>query len=1002
LIRRSIAVAMTALGMLMAASVAQADTQDIIEPQGATQSPADGWQTGTCTTDTPQCSVATPAQFFKTAGGHPPSAFTQYIIRHGVDTPFVFPSPPFPAGTTNPVLPLIDPFVNRSIETLRVDLPPGLTVNPEATAAKCPLENFHEHKDVTLAPGVVIKVPNCPAASKVGEEKVTAVTNVDGVPIPTALGPVVTPRGFVVGPSVAAQTQISVFNIEPEAGEPALFGFLAGGKEEVFLRTEVSWESDYHESFTIQGPEPAIGTSTLISRLINVGTSGNGTYITNPTTCFDPEAAATDQLYSTWFRARSFGEPNPTFPVGSTPFESKLPEHEGPEGCESIPFDPSIDVEPGTNQVDSPASPTVTTSMPFEDPSAGGNVQGQSHLRSASVTMPAGMGLNPSGSVGLEACKDADFRKGVRANNNTCPSDSIVGSAEIVTPVLDEPLEGDIYVGQQKSTDPASGEEFRILVEAKSEELGIVTRLIGNVAANPVTGQLTTTFDEQQVGPLAGPLPKGLPQVPFEDVILRFDGARKVLSSPPICASADTTSTMVPWSDPAATAHPGDSFTLTNTPTGGACPVTLAQRAFAPVYTANTDSSQAGAFSPFRVHIGRTDGQQEIKDVDVTLPKGLTGKLAGIPYCSEGAIAAAASRSGKDEEKAPSCKFSSLGSVVTTSGTGANPLRLTGNVVLAGPYKGAPLSLVAITPAVSGPFDLGNVVVRVALNVDPTTAQIHAVSDVIPDVFSGVKLDLRTIDFDIDRDGFMVNPTNCSAQATTGAIKGGGANPADPAAFSSSPFSTPFAATGCEGLGFKPKLTTTLSGPTKRAKYPRLTAVLEARKGDANIASTTLALPHAFFVAQEHIKTVCTKPQLASHTCPASSVYGEAEAESPLLDEPLKGLVHLVPGGHKLPDLVADLRGQVDIQLHGVISSKKGGIKTVFDSVPDVAVKKFTLKMKGGKKGLIVNSTNICKGKQLAQLDIQAQNGKRVKTNKYKLNLTSCGKKAKKGKKGKK
>ncbi len=317
---------------------------------------------------------------------------------------------------------------------------------------------------------------------------------------------------------------------------------------------------------------------------------------------------------------------------------------------------------------------------------------------------------------------------------------------------------------------------------------------------------------------------------------------------------------------------------------------------------------------------------------------------------------------------------------------------------LAGPYKGAPLSLAVITPAVSGPFDLGVVVVRVALKVNPETAQITAVSDVIPDVFDGVKLDLRTIDFNIDRSGFMVNPTNCAAQAVTGAINGGGADPTNPAAFSSYAVNTPFQATGCKSLKFKPKLVTKLTGGTTRNKYPRLTATLTGRKKDANIARTALTMPSAFFVAQNHIKTVCTRPQLAAKQCPKSSVYGQAEATSPLLDGKLKGPVYLVPGGHTLPDLVADLRGQVNIQLRGVISSKRGGIKTVFNNTPDVAVKKFVLKMQGGKKGLIVNSTNICKGDRRAILNIKGHNGKQVKNNKYKLNLASCGKK-KKGKK---
>jgi hypothetical protein len=978
---------MAVLAMLLTASVAQANTGDIIEPQPTPGTPGtakDGWQAANCTSDTVpgKCSPATPEQFFKTAGGHPPIGFTQYIIQHTVTL-------------ANVIEPIVPPLEGRDIKTLRVDLPPGLTVNPEATTEKCTLAEFL-HKP---APGVF--VPECKAATKTGEEQATLVVNEAGFELepgkPLPLGARL--------PLIPGVFDVPVFNLvpnslSPNAHEPALFGFVIADKEPIFLETEVSWESDFHESFTIRIPAEAEGTGlqTLISRLVSFGqATGNGTYITNPTTCFDPEEASTKHLYSTFFRAESYLEPNPTFPSGSAPFESPLPEGVRQFGCANVPFEPSIKMAPGTTAVDSPAAPTVTTEMPFEVPSGPNNKIGQSHLRSVQETMPAGMGLNSSGSVGLAACTDDQFHKGKRINKNGCPEASIIGTAEIKTPVLSKTLTGNIYVGQQKSNDPTSGEEFRVLVEAKEEELGIVVRLIGNVSANPITGQLTATFDEQEVGPLAGALPKGLPQVPFEAVVLKFDGPHKVLSTPPTCSASTTTSTMVPWSTPASTKTPSDSFTLSSVPGGGTCPTTLAQRTFVPSYTTKSDSTQGGAFSPFRVHIGRPDGQQEIKLVNVTFPKGLTGKLAGIPYCSEEAIVAAAGKRGIDEQKSSSCSSASqIGTTSTESGTGPAPLKLPGKVYLAGPYKGAALSAVVITPAVSGPFDLGNVVVRVALNVNPITAQINAVSDVIPDVFGGVKLDIRTIDFNVDRNQFMVNPTNCAAQATTGALNGGGADPTNPAAFSSYAVNTPFQATGCSSLGFKPKLHVRLTGGTHRAQNPQLRAILEMPKGNANIARTALTLPHALFLDQSHIGTVCTKPQLASRTCPKASVYGNAEAISPLLGEPMKGKVYLVPGGHELPDLVADLRGQVDIQLHGVISSKRGGLKTVFNEVPDVPVSKFTLNMRGGKKSLLVNSTNTCKHPQRAGLLFKAQNGKKLVNNKFRLSIASCAKKKKK------
>jgi hypothetical protein len=992
MVRRSIALVVTALVVLLAASAAQADTQDVIQPQNETAD--QGFQSGTCTANEEagkQCSPETPGLFFKKAAGHPPLGFTQYIIQH---EPFaaVLPQPPFPVGSVKAEI--VEPLSGRTIKTLRTDLPPGLTVNPEATASRCPISSFLNKVGENF-------VPICDPATKVGEDRVTLVTNKDEVEIAPGLK---APKGFVVPPSEATGTKVSLFNLIPAPGEPAKLGFVIRGKVPVILETEVAWENDFHESFRIKLPvtpeaAEASGFSTLISRLMSNGRSGNETYLTNPTTCFDPNEAPFEKLYSTWFRAESYGEPNPTFPAGSTAIEAPLPKEGGKqvmqEGCGEVPFNPSIEASVTTTAVDSATGGTVDVKLPFDPATEGGAGLSQSHLRKAEVTLPLGMGLNPSGAKDLVSCTDAQFKKGVRIYANECPAASKVGHAEIISPPLAEPLEGDVYVGEQKSMDPTSGEEFRILVEAKSETEGIAVRLVGNVKANPTTAQLTGVFTDQITGPFAGKLPDGLPQVPFESVKLSFDASKAVLTSPPTCSVAETNGQLEPWARPGTTAPVNSKFTLSSVPGGGACPQTLAQRKFAPSYTANTDNTKAATYSPFRVNIGRPDGQQELKLVNVTLPKGLTGKLAGIPYCSEAAINAAAAQTGKAQRAASSCPASSqIGTTTTAAGTGGSPLQLAGKVFLAGPYKGAPVSLAVITPAVAGPYDLGNVVVRVAVNVDPATAQVNAVSDVIPDVFGGVKLDLRTIKFDIDREKFMLNPTNCAKQATAGTINGGGGNPADSAAWSSYAVNAPFQASGCGKLGFKPKLHVRLKGGTKRNKNPQLRAVLEAPSGQANLARTALTMPHSLFLDQSHIGTVCTRPQLASQTCPKASIYGSAEAVTPLLDKKLKGNVYLVSApNHELPDLLADLRGQVNIQVRGVISSKRGGLKSVFNNLPDVPVKKFILNMKGGEKSLLVNSTNTCNGKQLAVLNIKGQNGKKVKSNKFGLNITACGKK---------
>jgi hypothetical protein len=951
--RRSIAVGLVALLVLLAASVAQASiTSDIIEPQHDPATAADGWQSGSCTADqtnppppaTPKpCSPETPELFFKQAGGHPPSAFTLFVVRHPEPKELV----------PGKFFSIPEAF----IKDIRVELPVGLSINPESLP-RCPLTKFNPPygEECELM------------GSTVGTENLTLSLLKD----PTTGNPL---PGLLLDPSKATGTQVPNYNLEPNFGEPALFGFIAGKAQRVFFETDVAWDTDYHASFIIKDIHDAAesGSATVISRLVNNGRAGaDETFISNPTTCLSKDH------YVTLFGIDSHETPDPAGPP-KLPNSGRLAsDPESPTGCENVPFDPSIHVAPGTNQVDSPAPVTVTTELPYN---TGGDSISESHLKNATVVMPKGLGINPSGSKGLVACTDAQFHKGERVNQNECPAASVIGTAEIDTPPLPAgALKGKIYVGEQKSTDPTSGEEFRALIEAESERYGIHVRLIANVKADPATGQLTAEIREN-------------PQVPFESVKLKFDGSKSVLSTPPTCAAAKTTSTMEPWSTPLSTKSPSDEFTLTADPGGGACPQNLAQRRFAPAYTAASDTMAAGSFSPFRVHIGRGDGEQELKQVDALLPKGLSGKLAGVPYCPEAAIAAAGAKAGKAEQANPSCPAASMvGSTSTASGTGPDPVQLPGKVYLAGPYKGAPISLAVITPAVQGPFDLGTVVVRVALNVNPITAQIRAVSDVIPDVYGGVKLDLRSVDFNMDRSQFTVNPTNCEPGATAGSLAGGGADPTDAAKFSAYGFNVPYQTTDCGKLGFKPRLKVKLFGPTTRAHFPRLQATLRARPGDANIGRTALTLPHALFLEQGHIGTVCTNPKLASHTCPADSVYGQAEAVSPLLAEPLKGAVYLVPSGHELPDLVADLQGQVEVQLHGTVSSKRGGLRTVFESVPDVPVTKFVLNMRGGRKSLLVNSTNTCKHPQRAVLSIKGQNGKSVTNNKFPLDIVSCRK----------
>ncbi len=933
-----------ALGMGFGAVPGSAETIDqstIIAPQHKPPQVDDGWQAGTCFSDSPatECSVDTPSLFFEQAAGHPQIGFTQFIIKH---------------TTTEPAPPVKLEEPVGDIRTVRVDLPAGLSVNPQATP-QCPQSTF---ETTPLS---------CPAGSNVGTSYAVA----------ALLG--------VVSPQLPA----TVYNIDPPQGEPARFGFNLLGNN-VYLRAGVAWEGDYHEYFTIDAPTSPVG-HVLKNRLVFEGRKGNGTFITTPTTCFDWTQAPFQHVYSTYLRAdgRGPGLEDPNFPNGSPFIESELPPNTSPKECGLIPFGPSIAVEPGTTQTDSPAAADVEVAVPFEVPSVAEiaqplTKQASSQLRTAKLTLPQGMGINPSAANGLATCTNNQLGKGTRSLANSCPAASKIGTVAVDTPPLPNgSLTGDVYVGQQLSRDPTSGEEYRIFVEAKSDRYGIVARLIGNVSANPQTGQLTTTFAEN-------------PQVPFSSFRLHFNGGPKSpLTSPPTCGPNQASSQMVPWSGNAP-ASPGAKFGLTTAPGGGSCAKTLGERPFSPGFDTNNSNPKGGAFTQFAMNIARSDGNQELKGVDVTLPPGLTAKLAGVRYCPAAAIATATANGGAAEAADSSCPDKSLvGRAAISAGSGPSPYHTTGKVFLAGPYHGAPLSLAVITPATAGPFDLGSVVVRVALFVDPATAQVNAVSDPVPHVFGGALLDIRSVAVKLDRPKFALNPTNCSAMKVAGALLGGGGNPLDPAAFSSFAVSSPFKVNGCENLDFKPKLYMRLFGGTRRAKSPKLRAILIAREGDANIGRAAVTLPKALALEQSSLANVCTRTQFAAHDCPKDSIYGYATAETPLLDGPLKGPVYLRSSDNELPDMVAALNGQVDIALAGRIDSAKGRLRTTFDVVPDVPVSKFALTVRGGKHGLLVNTRSLCTRKYKAIARFKAQNGK--KSNQRPKLRTRC-KKLRKGK----
>ena len=569
------------------------------------------------------------------------------------------------------------------------------------------------------------------------------------------------------------------------------------------------------------------------------------------------------------------------------------------------------------------------------------------------------MSINPAAANGLAACSEAQIELG-GPEPASCPPESQLGTAEVISPLFEHTLPGEIFLAQQRLN--KFGALLALYVVIDDPVTGTVIKLPGRLEADPQSGQLTTRFEEN-------------PQLPFSHFRLRFfGGTGAALKTPEACGSYTIASEFSSWSGGAPT-RSSDSFTLDRGADGKPC----SPPRFAPTVRAGSGAPAAGQFSPFVLRLDRAEGEQRFATVNVQLPKGLLARLKGVPYCSDAALSQipTAEGTGGAQAAAPSCSAASQVGVLSTGlGSGARPYFAGGKVYLAGPYKGAPLSLALVVPALAGPFDLGNVVVRAALQIDPETAQVAVVSDPIPSILHGIPTDIRSIVVDINRPQFTLNPTSCEPDSV------GGSASSQQGLIAS--FSSRFQVGGCNDLGFKPRISLALNGPTKRGGHPALRAVVKYPAGGAysNVARAAVQLPHSAFFENDHLTSICTGPQFAAGKCPRSSIYGRAAVTTPLLDEALKGPVYLrASGGQRaLPDLVAELNGQIKINLVGHIDSKNQGLRATFVGVPDAPIAKFTLSMSGGRKSLLVNSTDVCVRKHLATVSFTAHNGKVAKS----------------------
>jgi hypothetical protein len=808
----------------------------------------------------------------------------------------------------------------QDVKDIVVELPPGFVGDPLATP-QCPQYLVHNSA--------------CPAASRVGTIGIsTEKTGASGV------------------------EEEPVFNVVPEHGYPAEFGFEFLAREFVMYASVVKTPSGYRLRVTVPGLPRASHslqiTGVTLTFFGDPAVSDGGAFaptafLANPTDCSAGPLNARVEVDS-WQNPGAFvSKETTTYPHIS--------------GCNLLQFQPTIGVQPETTVADEPSGYSVDLRVP-QPPNISPALT-TADLRDAKIALPEGVSVSPSAADGLAGCREngpegIDMPNGGLAPNQAgegeaigadglshltaghCPPASTVASVEITTPLLAEPLRGHLFLAQPKcggESQPActeasatNGELFGLYLEVEGS--GAVIKLKGQTSADPVTGRLTATFKEN-------------PQLPFSELKVQLKGGpRAPLANPQTCGPAQTVTDLIPWGTPEVPdATPSSSFEVS-------CP---GLGAFAPSFSAGTLTPTAGAFSPFTVTLSRHDREQDLSGVSVVMPPGLLGLLSRVALCAEPQAASG------------TCGPQSLvGHTTVAAGAGSQPFYVTGTVYLTGPYRGAPFGLSIVVPAKAGPFNLGNVIVRAAVGVDPHTAQIIATSDPLPQIIDGVPLRVQKITVTTDRPGFMFNPTNCVQQqvtATIAAIQGATAN-----------VTSPFAAGGCASLPFKPSFTASTQAKTSKLNGASLDVKISAPgQGpqtnpavvpEANIKKVDVQLPLALPSRLTTLQKACVAEQFEANPagCPAASVVGTAIANTPVLPAPLEGPAYLVShAAAAFPDLVIVLQGNgVVIDLTGNTLIRKGITYSKFDTTPDAPISSFELKLPEGPHSALAAYGNLC------------------------------------------
>ncbi|HWG30244.1 MAG TPA: hypothetical protein VN676_06830 [Steroidobacteraceae bacterium] len=882
---------------------------------------------------------------FTQAGGHP----------WALTTTGEFTSEETAAGAT---IPTRDP---KDIVTI---LPPGLLGDPQATP-RCPLALLTTHSPTQGLP--------CPSSTQVG----TYAIEFEGGN--AFMGPIIN-----VTPAAGESAEFALENESGGLNEPLLTAHLVHSAQGAYGFTVVSNEvpmvnlvrfevtfwgvpaDPSHDSLrgrfcTSQRPRP-------LECEVGVGNEPAGVapvpFLSMGTNCAAGPETAT-------LRADSWEEPGSVREGHYSGYSEASTTLPAVTGCNLLSFPTSLALQPDTQLADAPVGVGVNVSVPQNEQPSG---RATPHLRDAVVTLPPGMSISPGIVDGIQAC-DENGPEGINFEGpeseevgllgelqlapGHCPNASTVGTAEAITPLLPQPVKGHVYLARPScggaaqaactTQDALDGRLYQLYLElggtGELGDAGINIKAHGYVEANPATGQLTTKFLEN-------------PQTPFSELKIHLNGGpRAPLDNPSTCGLATTTADFTPWSEPGLTPEGLQvAGTPDSTPSsffdveGCANPPRLS-----PGFTSGTVSPQAGAFSTFTVNLTRGDREQFIKGVQVHTPPGLLGMLSSVPLCG-----------GADAQSGHCPESSKIGTTRVASGAGSHPFEIGGSVYLTTGYGGAPFGLSIVTDAVAGPFNLGLVVVRARIAVDPVNSSLTITTNetgpyAIPQILFGVPLRLKQVTVDIDRPNFMFNPTNCEAQRVTANVAG--------SENALAPVSSPFAAAGCKSLEFKPTFAVSTSGKTSKALGASLDASVTyppfKAGSEANISYVKVELPKQLPSRLTTLQKACLAAVFAANpaNCPPESVIGVVRATTPVLPVPLNGPVYFVShGGEAFPSLVAVLQGDgVRVDLTGTTFISKAGItSSTFKTVPDVPVRSFELYLPEGPFSALTANRNLC------------------------------------------